>query len=447
MRAREGMRMVKMRLGSLGKRVVSSGYTKWKSLGGNWMRRSMSGQSDREGSNSIPREKLDCLVIGAGVVGIAIARALALNGREVFVVESAPTFGTVTSSRNSEVIHAGIYYPPNSFKAKFCVRGREMLYEYCSKHDIPHKQVGKLIVASRSSEIPKLNDIMNRGIQNGVDGLRMMDASEAMRMEPELQCVKAILSPLSGIVDSHSFMLSLVGEAENNRATFSYNSTVIGGHLEGNQIFVHISETKNVEEWDGRSNLHPDLVLTPKLLVNSAGLSAPALAKRFTALQSSGVVPSAYYARGCYFTLSNTKVPPFRHLIYPIPEDGGLGVHVTLDLNGQVKFGPDVEWIDGVDDISNFLNKFDYSVSAKRGEKFYPEIRKYYPNLKDGSLDPGYSGIRPKLSGPHQPPVDFVIQGEEIHGVPGLVNLFGIESPGLTSSMAIAEYISTRFLG
>ncbi|XP_054775866.1 L-2-hydroxyglutarate dehydrogenase, mitochondrial-like isoform X2 [Prosopis cineraria] len=383
------MRMLKQTLESLGANLASSTsgiHTKLKSLAANSIRRYSNNNSI---PGSVAREKVDCLVIGAGVVGLAVARALALKGREVLVVESASTFGTATSSRNSEVIHAGIYYPRNSFKARFCVRGREMLYEYCSKHGIPHKQTGKLIVASRYSEISKLNDIMNRGIQNGVDGLRMMDGSEAVRMEPELQCIKAILSPLSGIIDSHSFMLSLVGEAENNNAIFSYYSTVIGGHLEGDQICLHVSETKSVEEWNGRSILNPDLVLIPKFVVNSAGLGAPALAKRFTALQSSEVVPSAYYARGCYFTLSNAKVPPFKHLIYPIPEDGGLGVHVTLDLNGQVKFGPDVEWIDGVDGISSFLNRFDYSVPAERVEKFYPEIRKYYPNLKDGSLEPG----------------------------------------------------------
>ncbi|KAL1309408.1 hypothetical protein HN51_052097 [Arachis hypogaea] len=398
-------------------------------------------------SYSVPREKVDCLVIGAGVVGIAIARALALKGREVFVVESDSTFGTATSSRNSEVIHAGIYYPRNSLKAIFCSRGRDMLYDYCTKHEIPHKQIRKLIVATRSSEIPKLNDILNHGIQNGIDSLRMIDGIEAMKMEPELQCVKAVLSPVSGIVDSHSLMLALVGEAESHRTTFTYNSAVIGGHLEGNQICVHVSETNSLKEWNGTSTaLNPDLVLVPNLVVNSAGLSAPALAKRFTGLPSE-VIPSAYYARGCYFTLSNTKTTPFEHLIHPIPEDGGLGMHVTLDLNGQVKFGPDVEWIDSIDDISSFLNKFDYSVHANRAEQFYLEIRKYYPNLKDGSLEPGYSGIRPKLSGPGQPPVDFVVQGENIHGIPGLVNLFGIESPGLTSGLAIAEYIVTRFLG
>ncbi|KAK9265539.1 hypothetical protein L1049_001722 [Liquidambar formosana] len=393
----------------------------------------------------IPKETVDCVVIGAGVVGIAVARELALKGRQVLVIDSASTFGTGTSSRNSEVIHAGIYYPPNSLKAVLCVRGRELLYRYCSEHEIPHKQIGKLIVATGYSEISKLNDLMNRGNQNGVGGLRMMEGYEAMRMEPELQCVKALLSPSSGIVDTHSLMLSLVGEAENLRATFSYNTTVIGGHREGNHIYLHISESKDLDNCNGEFPLHPELILIPKLVVNSAGLSAPALAKRFNGLNS-GVIPVAYYARGCYFTLSNTKIPPFRHLIYPIPEDGGLGVHVTLDLNSQVKFGPDVEWIAGIDDVSSFLNKFDYSVSANRAERFYPEIRKYYPHLKDESLESGYAGIRPKLCGPGQSPIDFAIQGEDIHGVPGLVNLFGIESPGLTSSMAIAEYIATRFL-
>lgn len=189
--------------------------------------------------------------------------------------------------------------------------------------------------------------------------------------------------------------------------------------------------------------MEPELILIPNFVVNSAGLSAPSLAKRFNGIDSE-VIPASYYARGCYFTLSNAKVPPFSHLIYPIPEDGGLGVHVTLDLSGQVKFGPDVEWIDGIDDISSFLNKFDYSVHEDRVYRFQPEIRKYYPNLKDGSLEPGYTGIRPKLSGPKQGSADFLIQGEEIHGVPGLVNLFGIESPGLTSSMAIAEHVAVR---
>ncbi|THG10775.1 hypothetical protein TEA_010683 [Camellia sinensis var. sinensis] len=358
-------------------------------------------------------------------------------------------------------------------QALFCVKGRELLYKYCKEHDIPHKQICKLIVATGFSEIPKLNSLMNLGIENGVDGLRMIEGYEAMRIEPVLQCIKALLLPMSGIVDTHSLMLSLVG------TTFSYNTTVIGGHREGNTICLHIFDSKALENWDGKSPLQPELVLVPNFVVNSAGLSAPSLAKRFDGIDSE-VIPSSYYARGCYFTLSNVKSPPFKHLIYPIPEHGGLGVHVTLDLNGQVKFGLDVEWIDGVDDILSFMNKcfahvgkrantlwdlldkeegeegktleekeeairgFDYSLRTDRVNRFDPEIRKYNPSLKDGSLEPGYTGIRPKLSGPKQGSVDFVIQGEEIHGVPGLVNLFGIESPGLTSSMAIAEYVAGR---
>ncbi|GAB4851826.1 L-2-hydroxyglutarate dehydrogenase, mitochondrial [Ancistrocladus abbreviatus] len=395
-------------------------------------------------SNSIPKEKVDCVVVGAGIVGIAIARelALAFKGRQVLVVESASTFGTGTSSRNSEVIHAGFYYPANSLKAVFCVKGREMMYRYCSEHGVPHKQLGKLIVATRESEIPKLNELLIRGTENGVNGLRIIESSEATRMEPELQCVKALFSPVSGIVDTHSLMLSLVGEAENGGATFCYNTTALGGHLEGSQVHLHVTGSQNLHNLNEGDALSPELLLVPKVVVNSAGLAAVPLAKRLIGLDY-GVIPAASYARGCYFTLSKTR-PPFRHLIYPIPEDGGLGVHVTVDLDGQVKFGPDVEWIGGVNDISSFMNEFDYSVSSDREKRFYPEIRKYYPNLQDGSLEPGYAGIRPKVSGPRQKPTDFVIQGEDVHGVPGLVNLFGIESPGLTSSMSIAEHIASR---
>ncbi|KAG9152367.1 hypothetical protein Leryth_016743 [Lithospermum erythrorhizon] len=358
---------------------------------------------------SIPKEKVDCVVIGAGIVGIAIARELAMkHNREVLVVESGQTFGTVTSSRNSEVIHGGIYYPHNSLKALFCVRGRELLYGYCKERGIPHQQIGKLIVATLSEDIPKLDVLMTRGTENGVPGLRLLEGHEAMRLEPELRCLRALLSPASGIVDSHSLMLSLVGEAENHGATFSYNTTVIGGHFRGNHIQLLTSGSKSLEN-NTSSSLLPELILLPRVVVNSGGLAAPIIAKRFDGLDKRNV-PSPCYARGCYFTLSNTRTPVFQHLIYPIPEVGGLGVHVTLDLNGQVKFGPDVEWIEGVDDISSFLNRFDYSVSGNRANHFYPAIRRYYPNLKDGSLEPGYAGIRPKLSGPRSDYVDFVIQ-------------------------------------
>lgn len=390
-----------------------------------------------------PAEAADAVVIGAGVVGLAIARELALKGREVLVVESAGTFGTGTSSRNSEVIHAGIYYPSKSLKARFCVRGKELLYKYCSDRGIPHKQLGKLIVATSVAEIPKLENLMSFGIANGVEDLRMMEDSEAMKMEPELQCVKALLSPSTGIVDSHEFMLSLLGEAENSRTTLSYNTTVIGGHVEGDRLHLYISESKDLDNHVGDSPPLPRLKLIPRLVINSAGLSALPLARRFDGINHV-TVPAPYYACGCYFTLSNTRIPPFNRLIYPMPEDGGIGVHVTLDMNGLVKFGPDVEWINGPGDISCFLNRFDYSVNPDRSARFYPEIRKYFPNLKDASLEPGYSGIRAKLCGPKQPSQDFVIQGEDVHGVPGLINLFGIESPGLTSSLAIAEYVASK---
>ncbi|XP_047951480.1 L-2-hydroxyglutarate dehydrogenase, mitochondrial [Salvia hispanica] len=391
---------------------------------------------------SVPKETAEAVVIGAGVVGLAVARELAMKaGREVLVVESAPTFGSGSSSRNSEVIHAGIYYPPNSLKARFCVRGRHLLYEYCRHHGIPHKQIGKLIVATRPSETPKLSELMGRGVENGVEGLRMMDGQEAKHLEPELYCTKALLSPVSGIIDSHSLMLALLGEAESHGAIFSYNTTVIGGRYEGGQLQLYVCDSRSLRNWDRKSALKPDLILSPRIVVNSAGLGALPLSKRIHGLDDR-IVPVPYFARGCYFTLSNVKSPPFQRLVYPIPEDGGLGVHVTLDLNGQVKFGPNVEWIDGTDDISNFLNLFDYSVAEDGANRFYPEIRKYYPHLNDGSLEPGYAGIRPKLTGPMQIPSDFIVQGEKIHGIPGLVNLFGIESPGLTSSMAIAEHVA-----
>ncbi|XP_020254692.1 L-2-hydroxyglutarate dehydrogenase, mitochondrial isoform X2 [Asparagus officinalis] len=367
-------------------------------------------KSSPRGFAATPTETADAVVVGAA--GLAVARELALRGREVLVIESAGTFGTGTSSRNSEVIHAGIYYPAKSLKARFCVRGKELLYKYCCDRGIPHKQLGKLIVATSVAEIPKLENLMRFGIANGVEDLRMMEGSDAMRMEPELQCVKALLSPSTGIVDSHSFMLSLLGEAENCKATLSYNTTVVGGHIEGDRLHLHISESKELANNIVDSPVLPQLILIPRLVINSAGLSAVPLARS--------------------------------HLIYPMPEDGGIGVHVTIDLSGLVKFGPDVEWISGPDDISSFLNRFDYSVSSDRSARFYPEIRKYFRNLKDGCLEPGYSGIRAKLCGPKQPPQDFMIQGEDVHGVPGLINLFGIESPGLTSSLAIAEYIVSK---
>ncbi|XP_078182329.1 FAD-dependent oxidoreductase family protein isoform X1 [Carex rostrata] len=411
----------------------------WRAAGRRWFG---SGSPRVEGA---PREKADAVVIGAGVVGLSVARALAMAGREVIVLEASGSFGTGTSSRNSEVIHAGIYYPANSLKARFCLRGKELLYKYCAEREIPHKRIGKLIVATSDAEIPKLEAIFARGKGNGVEDLEMIEPSRVVEMEPEVRCVKAVLSPSSGIVDSHSLMLSLLGEAESHGTTISYNTTVVGGHVENNRLHLHISETKGLESNTGNSLLQAQLMLTPNLIINSAGLSAVPLAKRFLGLGPS-IVPDAYYARGCYFTIAQTKKPPFYRLIYPLPEEGGIGVHVTLDLNGSIKFGPDVEWIDGIDDLACFLNRFDYFVNPDRSAKFYGEIRKYFPNLKDGFLEPGYSGIRPKISGRGQAPLDFIVQGEDVHGVNGLVNLFGIESPGLTSSLAIAEHVISKYI-
>ncbi|XP_078438364.1 FAD-dependent oxidoreductase family protein [Wolffia australiana] len=407
------------------------------------MRRAMAMARRISHCESAPKETADAVVIGAGVVGIAVARELAIRGRDVLVLESAPTFGTGTSSRNSEVVHAGIYYPLDSFKAKFCVRGRDLLYRYCSERGIPHSKLGKLIVATGTAQIPSLEKLKRRGEENGVEGLKMLDAREAMHMEPELVCVKALLSACSGIVDSHSLMISMLGEAESHKTMVSFNTTIIGGHVEEGKLHLHISETEEIDKSVSASPLRPQLVVIPKLIINAAGLGAVSLAKRFHGLNHR-FIPTCYCARGCYFTMSGMK-NPFRRLIYPIPEDGGLGVHVTLDLCGSVKFGPDVEWIDSPDETSMLLGRFDYSVDPSRSARFYSEIRKYYPNLKDGSLEPGYAGIRVKLSGPGNPPADFLIQGEETHGLPGLVNLFGIESPGLTSSLAIAEYVASKY--
>ncbi|KQK10244.1 hypothetical protein BRADI_2g52900v3 [Brachypodium distachyon] len=321
--------------------------------------RGLAGSCRRRGlarfAAGVPREAVDAVVVGAGAVGLAVARALAMAGREVLVVEAASSFGTGTSSRNSEVIHAGIYYPPGSLKASLCVRGREMLYKYCAEREIPHKRLGKLIVATGAAETAKLDMLLRTAKENGVDDLQMMEGSQAMEMEPELRCLKALLSPSTGIIDSHSFMLSLLADSENLGTTISYNTAVISGHV-GEGLELHISESKELEKSSVGSPVSPQIVLLPKLLINSAGLSAVPLATRFHGLDQA-FVPPAYYACGCYFTLSQTK-SPFSHLIYPLPEDGGIGVHVTLDLNGLVRFGPDVEWLDGgMGDMSCFLNR------------------------------------------------------------------------------------------
>ncbi len=365
--------------------------------------------------NSSPFESVDCVVIGAGVVGLAVARALALAGREVIVVEAAEGIGTETSSRNSEVIHAGIYYPKGSLMARTCVEGRRLLYAYCAEHGVPHLNCGKLIVATNEAESEKLAEIRGRAEANGVEGMRLLDASEARALEPNLHCTAALLSPRTGIIDSHSYMLALQGDAESRDAMFAFHSPVKQGRVVDGGIELEVGGTEPMN-------------LRCRLVVNSAGLHAPALAHKFVGLPSDRI-PPAYYAKGNYFTLAGRS--PFSRLIYPVPVPGGLGVHITVDLGGQAKFGPDVEWIDGID----------YTVDPHRADKFYAAVRRYWPDLKDGALQPGYAGIRPKIVPQGAPAQDFTIQGPAEHGVAGLINLFGIESPGLTASLALAEQV------
>ena len=360
-------------------------------------------------------EKVECVVIGAGVVGLAVARALALQGREVMVLEAAHAIGTGTSSRNSEVIHAGIYYPQGSLKASLCVKGKAMLYDYCAARGIGHSRCGKLIVATTAEQVAQLQGIVKKAAANGVHDLVLISRKEALAMEPRLQCVAAVHSPGTGIVDSHALMLALQGDLENVGGLVVLNSPIAHARCALDAITL-IAE-------DGTE-------LQAQQIVNAAGLQAQPLARRFAGFDSEHVPPS-YYAKGNYFTLAGRS--PFSRLIYPVPEAAGLGVHLTIDLGGQAKFGPDVQWVESADDLV---------VDPARGDAFYAEVRKYWPELQDGALTPGYAGMRPKIQAPHEAAKDFLIQGPAVHGVPGLVNLFGIESPGLTSSLAIGEHVA-----
>ncbi|RSZ39553.1 MULTISPECIES: NAD(P)/FAD-dependent oxidoreductase [unclassified Variovorax] len=360
-------------------------------------------------------DEIDCAVIGGGVVGLAVARALALTGREVLVLESEGAIGTGTSSRNSEVIHAGIYYPQGSLKARLCVEGKELLYAYAAERGVPHQRCGKLIVATLPEQAGQLEVIRTKAAANGVDDLELITAQQAGEMEPQLHCVAALHSPSTGIVDSHALMLSLLGDLENAGGMLALKSPILRAECGGEAIILMAE--------DGTT-------LRCRSVVNATGLGAPALARRFEGLPSSAV-PKEYFAKGNYFTLSGRA--PFGRLVYPVPEPGGLGVHLTIDLGGQAKFGPDVQWVSSPDELV---------VDPARGESFYTEVRKYWPALPDGALIPGYAGMRPKISGPGEPAADFMIDGPASHGVPGLVNLFGIESPGLTSSLAIARHVA-----
>jgi L-2-hydroxyglutarate oxidase LhgO len=362
-------------------------------------------------------DRIDCTVIGTGVIGLAIARALALAGREVLVIEAAHGIGTETSSRNSEVIHAGIYYPQGSLKARLCVRGRDQLYVYAAERGIGHERLGKLIVATSDDQLAKLGQIKAAADSCDVHDLVLLDRATAQAMEPELACVAALHSPSTGIIDSHALMLSYQGEAEEKGAVFAFETKVDGGEITPQGIVLHAAT--------GAGARYEFLSQT---VVNAAGLGAQELAGKLSGFPVRHIPPLTF-ARGCYFTLSGKA--PFSRLIYPVPVDGGLGVHLTLDLAKQARFGPDVEWID----------RIDYTLDERRGRSFYADIRRYWPALGDGRLQPGYTGIRPKLSTPGKPAADFAIAGPADHGVAGLVNLFGIESPGLTASLAIAEAV------
>jgi L-2-hydroxyglutarate oxidase LhgO len=359
-------------------------------------------------------DNVDIVVVGAGVVGLAVARALAVAGREVLILEAAESFGTGTSSRNSEVIHAGIYYPCGSLKARFCVAGRDRLYRFCEQHGIPHHRCGKLIVAASVSQQTELQKIRAAAHANGVE-LELWEGGRAIALEPQLRCVGALHSPLTGIVDSHSYMLALLGQAENHGATLVCESAVTALRLEKDGVVLAI----NGEE----------PALRARTLINSAGIQAPQISALIEGFPAEHV-PRAYFAKGNYFTLGGRS--PFSRLVYPVPEPGGLGVHLTLDLAGRARFGPDVQWVDAPD----------YTVDPRRAQKFYAAIRTYWPALADGALQPAYAGIRPKISAPSAPAADFRIDGPEVHGVAGVVNLFGIESPGLTASLAIADEVA-----
>jgi L-2-hydroxyglutarate oxidase LhgO len=362
-------------------------------------------------------DRVDAVVVGAGAVGLAVARELALRGRETIVLEATSGIGNGTSSRNSEVIHAGLYDAPTSLKARLCVAGRRLLYPYCEARGVGHRRCGKLIVAATPAQVELLRAIEQRALANGVEGLRWLSGAEARELEPSLLGEAALLSTATGIVDSHALMLAYLGDLENAGGALVVRSPLESVVTRGDGFVLRVGGDAPIEIGAG-------------VLVNAAGLHAQAIAHRIAGLDPARI-PRAWFAKGNYYALAGRS--PFTRLIYPVPEPGGLGVHLTLDLAGQARFGPDVEWLD-VDSP----DAIDYSVDPARGAAFYAAIRRYWPGLKDGALAPAYSGVRPKLQGPGGPASDFMLQGPEAHGVAGLVNLFGIESPGLTASLAIA---------
>jgi L-2-hydroxyglutarate oxidase LhgO len=361
-------------------------------------------------------DNVPAVVIGAGVVGLAVARELAARGHETLILEAAGRFGEGASSRNSEVIHAGIYYRPGSLKARLCVAGRERLYEFCRTRAIPHQRCGKLIVATEAAQLPALTQVAATAAANAVQ-LELLEGAAARALEPALACKAALHSALTGIIDSHAYMLALLAEAEQHGATLVCGSAVTRLAVEDHGIVLSVNGAEPA--------------LCAERVVNCAGTQAPAVAKLIAGFPAQHV-PHAYFAKGSYFTLRGES--PFRRLIYPLPIPGGLGIHLTLDLAGRARFGPDVQWVESCE----------YSVDAQRGAAFYEAVRRYWPGLADGALQPGYAGVRAKISAPDAPAADFRIDDATVHGVPGLVNLFGIESPGLTASLALASEAVAR---
>jgi L-2-hydroxyglutarate oxidase LhgO len=364
-------------------------------------------------------ESVDTVVVGAGVVGLACARALAQAGHELVLLEALNAIGQGTSSRHSEVIHAGLYYPSGSLKARACVAGRRRLYDFCDSRRIPHRRIGKLIVAEHAHEVPALQKLLTQAAANGVQDLQWLSAAQARALEPELSAHLALLSPSTGIIDSHALMLCLRGEAEAAGAMLAFDSPVLAAHVQdGGGFELEVGGAQPMR-------------LRCRQFINAAGLAACALARRIEGL-AAAQVPPAFRCKGHYFALPGRA--PFSRLIYPVPQQAGLGIHATLDLGGQMRFGPDVEWIPSEGPI-------DYAVDATRREAFEHAVRRYWPGLPAGSLQPAYSGVRPKIVPEGVPAADFVVQGPVVHGVGGLVNLFGIESPGLTSCLALADEV------
>jgi L-2-hydroxyglutarate oxidase LhgO len=369
---------------------------------------------------------IDCLVIGAGVVGLAAARALAMAGREVVVVERETGIGQGISSRNSEVIHAGIYYPQGSLKAQLCVEGRQRLYDFCASHHVPHARCGKIIVAAGEDQRDTALGIMGRAHANGATDVRLIDHAEMKAMEPEIEGVIGLHSPSTGIIDSHAFMLALQGEAAEHGASFALATQFFGAKTGADGIYCALGESAVL-------GAPVAYIWRVRTLILAAGLASPRLASTIDGIARPSI-PTPHFAKGSYFSLARRS--PFSRLVYPVPEPGGLGTHLTIDLAGRARFGPDVEWLDTHSD-----GKLDFTVDPRRAEKFYAAIRRYWPGLRDGELNPDYAGVRPKIGPRGAPDADFLLQTEAVHGVRGLVALYGIESPGLTGALAIAERV------